>query len=124
MRRVLAVDMHAHVATSLDARDTEELGTLVQAATRSLDELEEALAQTDDWVVWGSAATRVWSGSKRHSTSRASRSSSNARPSSARWDSTAKPVRQWNSSDVIFGPFCDPGKGAAREEHPQLRGHA
>jgi TatD DNase family protein len=53
MRRIPALDMHAHLATNLSARDIAGLGALVWAATRSLDEFEETLGRADDWVVWG-----------------------------------------------------------------------
>jgi TatD DNase family protein len=45
--------MHAHLTTSLSARDIAELDAVVWAATRSPDEFEETLGRADDWVVWG-----------------------------------------------------------------------
>jgi TatD DNase family protein len=48
-----ALDLHAHLMTNIGARDIAELGALVFAATRSLDEFEETLSRRDEWAVWG-----------------------------------------------------------------------
>lgn len=53
MRNLPALDLHAHLAPTINARDIEELGALVWAATRSLDEFEQTQSRTDAWAIWG-----------------------------------------------------------------------
>ncbi|UOQ89474.1 TatD family hydrolase [Agromyces endophyticus] len=47
------LDMHAHVAPSASVRQLEQLGAVVFAATRSLDEFSKVLTRTDAVTVWG-----------------------------------------------------------------------
>ena len=47
------LDLHAHVDTSIDSADLAELGAVVFAVTRSLDEARTALARDDKGTVWG-----------------------------------------------------------------------
>lgn len=53
MRRLPSIDMHAHIEPDISPGDLLELGALVFAATRSLDEAERALKRSDSWTVWG-----------------------------------------------------------------------
>jgi len=53
MRRLPPIDLHAHVEADIAAPDLTELGALVFAATRSLDEAERALSRSDPWTIWG-----------------------------------------------------------------------
>lgn len=53
MRRLPSVDLHAHIETDIAADDLLELRSLIFAATRSLDEAEQALRRADEWTVWG-----------------------------------------------------------------------
>jgi TatD DNase family protein len=53
MSRMPPIDMHAHIELDISGRDLLELGALVFAATRSLDEAEQALNRSDPWTVWG-----------------------------------------------------------------------
>ncbi|GAB3474284.1 TatD family hydrolase [Amycolatopsis cihanbeyliensis] len=53
MRRLPSIDMHAHIEPDISPGDLLELGALVFAATRSLDEAEQALKRSDSWTVWG-----------------------------------------------------------------------
>lgn len=53
MRRLRPIDLHAHVAPDIGAPDLMELGALVFAVTRSIDEAEAALNRRDEWTVWG-----------------------------------------------------------------------
>jgi TatD DNase family protein len=53
MKRMPPIDMHTHIEPDISARDLLELGALVFAATRSLDEAEQALKRSDSWTVWG-----------------------------------------------------------------------
>jgi TatD DNase family protein len=53
MRRLPSVDMHAHIEVDIAAADLLELGSLVFAATRSLDEAARALNRSDPWTIWG-----------------------------------------------------------------------
>lgn len=46
-------DMHAHVATDITPRALEELGAVVFAVTRSLDEYEQVQSRSDAVSVWG-----------------------------------------------------------------------
>lgn len=45
--------MHAHIEADISASDLTDLGALVFAATRSLDEAERVLQRRDAWTVWG-----------------------------------------------------------------------
>jgi TatD DNase family protein len=47
------VDAHAHVETTVPARDLEELRTVIFAVTRGTDEWESALARQDELTIWG-----------------------------------------------------------------------
>jgi len=47
------IDLHAHLDTGIAASDLTKLAALVFAATRSLEEAEQALARTDAWTIWG-----------------------------------------------------------------------
>lgn len=53
MRRLPPIDLHAHVEADIAASDLTDLGALVFAATRSLDEAERALNRSDPWTIWG-----------------------------------------------------------------------
>lgn len=53
MTRLLPIDLHAHIELAISARDLVDLRSFVFAATRSLDEAEQALRRSDDWTVWG-----------------------------------------------------------------------
>jgi TatD DNase family protein len=53
MRRLPPIDMHAHIELDISPGDLLELGSLVFAATRSLDEAERALKRSDPWTIWG-----------------------------------------------------------------------
>ncbi len=53
MRRLPSIDLHAHIEADIAAADLLELGSLVFAATRSLDEAERALDRSDHWTIWG-----------------------------------------------------------------------
>ncbi|GLZ77946.1 TatD family hydrolase [Actinorhabdospora filicis] len=53
MSRLPQIDMHAHIEADIPASDLTNLGALVFAATRSLDEAEGALRRRDAWTVWG-----------------------------------------------------------------------
>lgn len=53
MSRLPSIDMHAHIEADIAAADLVDLGSLVFAATRSLDEAEQALRRSDPWTVWG-----------------------------------------------------------------------
>lgn len=53
MRRLPAIDMHAHVEVDISIDDLLELDALVFAVTRSLDEAARALKRSDSWTVWG-----------------------------------------------------------------------
>ena len=53
MRRLPSIDMHAHIEPDISPGDLLELEALVFAATRSLDEAEQALKRSDSWTVWG-----------------------------------------------------------------------
>lgn len=53
MRRLPALDLHAHLTPAISPDDVAELGALVWAATRSLDEFEQTQVRADDWVIWG-----------------------------------------------------------------------
>lgn len=52
-RALPPLDMHAHIATDVAPRALEELGAVVFAVTRSLDEYEQALRRSDAVTVWG-----------------------------------------------------------------------
>lgn len=47
------VDLHAHVDPTVSDSDVRELGAVVFAATRSLDEARLGLERRDETVVWG-----------------------------------------------------------------------
>lgn len=47
------LDLHAHVDTGIDSADLDELGAVVFAVTRSLEEAQAALARDDEGTVWG-----------------------------------------------------------------------
>jgi len=51
--RLPPIDMHAHIEAGIAASDLAELGSLIFAATRSLDEAEQALGRSDPWTIWG-----------------------------------------------------------------------
>lgn len=53
MKRLPPIDLHAHIETDIAASDLLELGSLIFAATRSLDEAERAFGRSDPWTVWG-----------------------------------------------------------------------
>ncbi|MFK4222222.1 TatD family hydrolase [Streptomyces sp. NPDC019890] len=53
MRRLPPIDMHAHIDPDISPSDLLELGSLIFAATRSLDEAERALRRSDPWTIWG-----------------------------------------------------------------------
>lgn len=53
MRRLPPIDLHAHVQPDITPSDLSKLGSLIFAATRSLDEAEQALARSDPWTIWG-----------------------------------------------------------------------
>lgn len=53
MRRLPPIDLHAHIETDIAPSDLLELGSLVFAASRSLDEAERALDRSDPWTIWG-----------------------------------------------------------------------
>ena len=48
-----SIDMHAHIDPTIGSADLDALGALVFAATRTLDEAEQALRRTDTWTIWG-----------------------------------------------------------------------
>jgi TatD DNase family protein len=47
------IDLHAHIDADISASDLSELGALIFAATRTLDEAEKAVGRADPWTVWG-----------------------------------------------------------------------
>lgn len=53
MKRLPPIDLHAHIEADIAASDLSELGALIFAATRSLDEAEQALGRSDPWTIWG-----------------------------------------------------------------------
>lgn len=53
MKRLLSIDMHAHIEADISSSDLLELRSLVFAATRSLNEAEEVLRRSEAWTVWG-----------------------------------------------------------------------
>lgn len=53
MRGLPPIDMHAHVKPEIAASDLDALGSLTFAATRTLDEAEQALGRSDGWTIWG-----------------------------------------------------------------------
>lgn len=53
MKRLPPIDLHAHIESDIAASDLSELGSLIFAATRSLDEAEQALSRSDPWAIWG-----------------------------------------------------------------------
>lgn len=53
VRRLPSIDMHAHIEADIAAADLLELGSLVFAATRSLDEATTVLDRSDPWTIWG-----------------------------------------------------------------------
>ncbi len=53
MRRLPPIDMHAHIEPDISPGDLLKLGSLIFAATRSLDEAERVLKRSDPWTIWG-----------------------------------------------------------------------
>jgi TatD DNase family protein len=53
VKRLPPIDLHAHIEADIAASDLSELGSLIFAATRSLDEAEQALSRSDRWTIWG-----------------------------------------------------------------------
>lgn len=54
MRQLPPVDLHAHIDPArIRQEDLEDLQALIFAATRSLDETDQALRRTDPGTVWG-----------------------------------------------------------------------
>lgn len=53
MRSLPPIDMHAHIEPDIAAADLLELGALVFAATRTLDEAARVLERSDPWTCWG-----------------------------------------------------------------------
>jgi len=53
VKRLPPIDLHAHIESDIAASDLSELGSLIFAATRSLDEAEQALSRSDPWTIWG-----------------------------------------------------------------------
>lgn len=53
MKHLPSIDMHAHIDADIAPVDLLELGSLVFAATRSLDEAARALNRSDPWTIWG-----------------------------------------------------------------------
>ena len=53
MRKLPALDTHAHIDSRITASELEGLGAVVFAATRSLDEFELVRARADQLCVWG-----------------------------------------------------------------------
>src|SRR3982751_596567 len=53
MTRLLSLDLHAHIDPQISADDLLDLRAVVFAATRSLDEAEQALSRHDSRTVWG-----------------------------------------------------------------------
>lgn len=53
MKRLPPIDMHTHIEADIAASELSELGSLIFAATRSLDEAEQALGRSDTWTIWG-----------------------------------------------------------------------
>jgi TatD DNase family protein len=53
MSRLPPLDLHAHIDPNISEDDLDELGAVVFAVTRSLDESEEAIKRTDTTTIWG-----------------------------------------------------------------------
>jgi TatD DNase family protein len=53
VKRLPPIDLHAHIEADIAASNLSELGSLIFAATRSLDEAEQALGRSDPWTIWG-----------------------------------------------------------------------
>jgi TatD DNase family protein len=53
MRHLPPIDMHAHIEPDIAATDLLELGALVFAASRTLEEAARALERSDPWTLWG-----------------------------------------------------------------------
>jgi TatD DNase family protein len=53
VKRLPPIDLHAHIEADIAASDLSELGSLIFAATRSLDEAGQALDRSDPWTIWG-----------------------------------------------------------------------
>jgi TatD DNase family protein len=53
MTRLLSLDLHAHIDPRISAADLLDLRAVVFAATRSLEEAEQALRRRDSRTVWG-----------------------------------------------------------------------
>lgn len=53
MRRLPALDLHAHLTPNITSGDVAQLSALVWAATRSLDEFDQTQSRSDEWAIWG-----------------------------------------------------------------------
>lgn len=53
MTRLLSLDLHAHIDPRIAADDLMDLRAVVFAATRSLNEAEQALIRRDSRTIWG-----------------------------------------------------------------------
>lgn len=53
MTRLPPIDMHAHIEVDIAAAELVGLRALVFAATRTLNEAEQAVRRSDAWTVWG-----------------------------------------------------------------------
>lgn len=53
MNRLLPIDLHAHIEADIAPTDLVDLGAVVFAATRSLDEAARVLGRSDPLTIWG-----------------------------------------------------------------------
>jgi TatD DNase family protein len=53
MSRLPPLDLHAHIDPGISEDDLHDLGAVVFAVTRSLDESEDALKRSDATTIWG-----------------------------------------------------------------------
>lgn len=53
MRGLPPIDMHAHIKPEIAPGELDALGALTFAATRTLEEAEQAIGRSDSWTVWG-----------------------------------------------------------------------
>jgi TatD DNase family protein len=53
MSQLPPLDLHAHIDPSISEDDLDELGAVVFAVSRSLDESKEAIKRTDTMTIWG-----------------------------------------------------------------------
>lgn len=53
MNRLRPIDLHAHIEPDISKGDLAELGAVVFAATRTLDEADRALRRSDVSTIWG-----------------------------------------------------------------------